>query len=465
MGNDKKGKKKGDAKDILDSEVNGKGPEKSSNGMDLKDGGSDTTSSQYFATSTPNQKDDADKGKPGFFQRFSHRKGGEPPSKRGRDDMASPSFEEKSVLSESEIAKLVQQTVQEQTSALQEDIQDLKDSVSKQDEDIEELRSENEAIRGRVKLLEGRLARSEKIISDLKEELLDVQTRQMKDNLLFFNIPDKQNETKKETKAAVLKFMREELKISDNDMENIWMDKIHRNGQAFRDGKPRCITARFNPHSGRGVVLGHIKNLDKTKKYGISEQLPRELSERKKRLLPEFKKAKAANKKTQWVNDKLIIDNKTTQIKKDKLMDINVNVEETALQLRKTTCPPKTYEGSTFQGHKVNLTGQDDVIPALHRIYADSRVARATHNIYAYRIQTAGGKVLEHFEDDSEWGSGRILLTEMQKAKTVNILLCVTRWCGPKLLGKARFRHIEEAACQALAERWVLTGEEEHTAL
>ena len=48
----------------------------------------------------------------------------------------------------------------------------------------------------------------------------------------------------------------------------------------------------------------------------------------------------------------------------------------------------------------------DDGIPALHAIYANHRVARATHNIYAYRIQMAD-RLVEHFEDDGEYGAGR----------------------------------------------------------
>ena len=146
------------------------------------------------------------------------------------------------------------------------------------------------------------------------------------------------------------------------------------------------------------------------------------------------------------------------EAQKDKLKDMNANVEEVATQLRKETCPPKTYEGSTFQGHKVTLTGEDDIIPALHRIYADSRVGRADHNIYAYRIRDQRGHIVEHFEDDGEWGSGRILQSELQRTLSVNTLLCVTHWCGNRLLGPARFKYIAEAASQALAEKWIKSG-------
>ena len=420
------------------------------------------TNSKYV-TSSPDVKKKAS-----FFQKFQYKKITEPPMKRGRDEVTSPSSssldasKDKSFYSEIDIERIVESITQEKFEEMKEDINDLKQSIGTQDEDMEELRFENESLWNRVKLLEGRLARSEKIVVDLKEELLQTQSRQMKDNLIFYNIKENGAETRQETRKALLDFLKDEMKISSENMQKINIDKIHRLGQPIGGNtKPRSIVARFNPHTGREIVFDHIRNLDKKKKFGVSEQLPRELNERKKQLLPKFKEARAANKKTQWVGDKLIIEKKVHEVKKDCLMDINISVEDTALQLRKTTCPPKKYDGSTFQGHKVKIEGQDEVIPALHCIYKDSRVARATHNIYAYRIQGQGQNVTEHFEDDSEWGAGRILLKQLQESNSVNTLLCVTRWCGPRLLGKARFTHIAEAATQALAEKWVLTGEED----
>ncbi len=62
-------------------------------------------------------------------------------------------------------------------------------------------------------------------------------------------------------------------------------------------------------------------------------------------------------------------------------------------------------------------------------LWSDNRVARATHNIYINRIKGVGNKVVEHYEDDGEWGAGRRLTVLQEKAIT-NTLVCVTRWCG-----------------------------------
>ena len=53
--------------------------------------------------------------------------------------------------------------------------------------------------------------------------------------------------------------------------------------------------------------MRHTKNLDKTKRYGVNEQLPRELEERKKHLLPQYSEALEAQKKPKWAMDTLIV--------------------------------------------------------------------------------------------------------------------------------------------------------------
>ena len=85
--------------------------------------------------------------------------------------------------------------------------------------------------------------------------------------------------------------------------------------------------------------------------------------------------------------DKLIVDSKVTQVKKDCVRDININTPETATTMAVKTAPHKTYNKSTFQGHHTITETQDDIIPALHAIYAVNSVARANHNIYADRLE------------------------------------------------------------------------------
>ena len=312
-------------------------------------------------------------------------------------------------------------------------------------EQLESLQEENKSIKTQYRILEGRLTRSEKLVEDLSEQLLQTDARSMRDNLVFFNIPEQSSEN---PEHILRDFFADEMQICDADQQGINFDRVHRMGQYSR-GKNRPMVAKFNPYIGKEIVLKHAKNLDKSKKFGVNEQLPRELEERKKQLLPQFKDAQKDQKKPKWSMDKLVIDGKVLQVKKDTVMDININTTEIASQIKVYHAPPKTFNNSSFQGHHTKISTQDDVTPSLHAVFADSRVARATHNIYAYRLKR-GTSFTEHYEDDGEWGAGRLLLKLLRDNHIEDRLVCVTRWYGGSHLGRARFDHILEAARQTL---------------
>jgi putative IMPACT (imprinted ancient) family translation regulator len=129
-------------------------------------------------------------------------------------------------------------------------------------------------------------------------------------------------------------------------------------------------------------------------------------------------------------------------------------------------------------------------------LLSDGKVARATHNIVAYRIEFAPGRFLQDCDDDGEHGArlmwatalaegggvGRIKDTDMwsssarvlhllQITNSVNVIVVVSRWWGPPhqsltqhtrahaywavvavhryggiQLGPDRFKHINNAA-------------------
>ena len=77
-------------------------------------------------------------------------------------------------------------------------------------------------------------------------------------------------------------------------------------------------------------------------------------------------------------------------------------------------------------------------------------MARATHNIYAYRIQESGDRIVEHYDDDGEYGAGRRILELLRTNNITNKLICVTRWFGGKKLGPARYQIITDSAKQVI---------------
>lgn len=92
----------------------------------------------------------------------------------------------------------------------------------------------------------------------------------------------------------------------------------------------------------------------------------------------------------------------------------------------------------------------------LSRLKENSKIARATHNMYAYRVLKTLSKdrVIEQkdCECDGETGAGPKLLRLLHMMKVVNIIVIVTRWYGGIHLGPDRFRHITNLAREVILD-------------
>jgi len=113
---------------------------------------------------------------------------------------------------------------------------------------------------------------------------------------------------------------------------------------------------------------------------------------------------------------------------------------------------------SVFQGHTAVVTSQGQVRSVIHKLMENGKIARAAHNMYAYRIQTGDqGVLLQDCEDDGEDAAGGRMLHLLQVLDVKNVLVVVTRWYGGILLGPDRFKHINNASRQVLELAGYLT--------
>ena len=136
----------------------------------------------------------------------------------------------------------------------------------------------------------------------LQEKVSELQWRSMKNNLVFTGLG---NETRDEdTEAKLRDFLRIELNIS----HHIEFGSVHRFGKYRNDGR-RPIVARFIYAQDRTMVKDRGYML-KNKPYGIQEQLPADMSERRRHLLPVMHRLRAEGKRVKLVRDKLIVDGK-----------------------------------------------------------------------------------------------------------------------------------------------------------
>lgn len=140
--------------------------------------------------------------------------------------------------------------------------------------------------------------------SDLKAQVLDIQCRSMRDNLIFFGIPEERGETDEDCVRKILTFMEEKLEI-ESASDHIKLHRAHRMGR-FNPTKVRPIVAKFAYYPDRERVrksAGKLKNTS----FGISQQFPKEIMDKRRKLVPIMKDARGKGQDAYIALDKLYI--------------------------------------------------------------------------------------------------------------------------------------------------------------
>ena len=115
------------------------------------------------------------------------------------------------------------------------------------------------------------------------------------------------------------------------------------------------------------------------------------------------------------------------------------------------TGPTLEDRKSVFQGHTATVISLAEVKAVMEKLKRSSKIARATHNMFAYRIQgEKSSSLLQDCDDDGEDAAGGRMLHLLQLLDVKNVLVVVSRWYGGIHLGPDRFKHINNAARQAL---------------
>jgi len=101
------------------------------------------------------------------------------------------------------------------------------------------------------------------------------------------------------------------------------------------------------------------------------------------------------------------------------------------------------------RGSKYSVTGgvaksRENLKSFLKKLKKDRKFAKATHNSWAARI-SHNGAVYETKSDDGETGAGQVILHQLRKQKTIDVIVVVTRWYGGVKLQADRFRHLQDA--------------------
>ncbi|VDI82834.1 Hypothetical predicted protein, partial [Mytilus galloprovincialis] len=193
--------------------------------------------------------------------------------------------------------------------------------------DFSSLETELAEVKQDMKQIEGRVTGSEHVVKqienrfcfiteefdnmrqenmELKEKLLEVQSRSMRENLLFGGIledpREKDDYDNIETETVLKKFIKEKLKIN----EEIKFHIVHRL-RPRKDAKPRTIVAKFESRKDRNKVLRAAPAKLKETSFSVFEQYPYEMVERRNVLWPIFKREQRLGNDARLKEDKLYV--------------------------------------------------------------------------------------------------------------------------------------------------------------
>ena len=208
-------------------------------------------------------------------------------------------------------------------SSLEKDVTVVKEKQRSFDKNIKDLEKNAEFVRSQIEKLNNTVQEEKetrrKEISEVRKEMLYLETYSRRENLKFDGIPERrmqvllngQERSMDDTHGQLVDFLQNVLEVED--APNIEFQRVHRLGNQPRsDGSGRMIIARFLRYSDREKVIRCAYKLKGTD-FKIYEDIPKELHDLRKPQMKKLKDARKEGKKAYFSRsepDKLFIDGK-----------------------------------------------------------------------------------------------------------------------------------------------------------
>ena len=161
-------------------------------------------------------------------------------------------------------------------------------------------------LRQRLEFLQEERNSAKRENEELRERILDMQARSMRENLLFGGIEEdeaeKNDPDNTKTELVLKNFLKKDMGIA----EDIKFHIVHRL-RPRQDGKPRTIIAKFERRKDRDMVLKSAPGKLKDTRYSVYEQFPTEIMERRNILWPVFKREQRMGSNVRFKGDKLFV--------------------------------------------------------------------------------------------------------------------------------------------------------------
>ena len=182
-------------------------------------------------------------------------------------------------------------------SNIETKVNDVEQSCAFISNEIDERKNEHNEIKKRVKELDNACTdmkinteKHQYEATKLQDEMLDIKSRSMRENLMFYGIPEAPQHTDENCGMLVLDLIKTHLKLDNAD--KIELDRAHRIGRKFPN-KTRPIIAKFHRYSVREQVrneafIPEVKAALNAVQLGIGVQQPQEYRDARKALQPQL---------------------------------------------------------------------------------------------------------------------------------------------------------------------------------
>ena len=319
---------------------------------------------------------------------------------------------------------------------------------------IDILEKENSDLKLKVSSVMGKSLRLECKLERTKKRIIEMEYREMRQNLVFYNVDENISENPKELMTSVLQTnfgVSCETSNSEQSQHNAEIDVAHRIGTKI-SGKTRPMVVRFTTRKWKELVLAKSRTTKTSIK--VSEQYPSEMKERRNAQLDSLKAYRDIHKdkgtKVTLVKDKLFVGKQVvgTNFENNKLQPLPTDSVRPLKTITQT--PVQEYNKSYFQGHAARVSSIKQAAAIKQALYQSSHNANSDHLIYAYAVTDESGMKITGNSDDGEWTASRLLLDLISHKMETNIFIAVSRQHQGPNLGRKRLSIISAIAEDAL---------------
>ena len=138
-------------------------------------------------------------------------------------------------------------------------------------------------IKSKQREMDKMLKSVQKSEEEQKKRHIDLQSRQMRDNLIFHNIRDEREEEPEACYNKLTDFMQDNMRVENS--RSIRFDRVHRLGK-YDATKTRPIIAKFCFFQDRELVRKSAKNLEGSQYIQLANSSRRRYKPGKKSLCP-----------------------------------------------------------------------------------------------------------------------------------------------------------------------------------